>query len=996
MTKVSNSLLKDAGTTGKALITAASASAARSTLELGTAATTAASDYATANHTHSTAQISGLATVAISGSYNDLADKPTSSGVTFAKTKVVGVDAATIQGCIDLVTGATGLNQTQILIPPGVYAENLTLKPCVSLASTGGNNGQGSVVRINGYHTCQGSATAGDSILELNGLRFDTNTTNPVLTLTANGSTPFLVHMQDCMVGNSNSSTAVVGVQINANVSVRAANVRSIANSTAGAGGTHWDVNGGSLYLDRCSGEFGTGAILMRGTNGALTPYVECKWSNYITSGANAISITSATALLTMGWSAIQNLATTGNGISITAGSVAGVFNSTFTVVAGASNYVVTGDAGSVLYQQGNNYSNAPYATYETKINSLVTQFTYSPSRLNLGQTATPSAPNGGEAWLSSSNILTWYGHNSTQYAAAALSVANQFTAQQQLTSGLKLTSSSGPTITAGTNTPEGAITAPVGSLFLRTNGAANTTLYVKQTGSGNTGWTATAPAAITQLTGDVTTSTGGGSQAATLATLAGLTSGQYGSASSVAQVTVNAKGLTTLATSVPIAITTAQVTGLSATALGAITQLTGDVTTSTGGGSQAATLKTLSGLTSGQYGSAASVAQMTVNEKGLTTAASSIPIAITTAQITGLNAAAVQALALTGGTVSGSLSVLTTGSVASLTATQSATGTGSGLTVDINNTSSTAAAVRITNQGLGATLLVEDSPNPDATPFIITTLGNVGIGTLAPTAKVDIAAGDYSSNQNFGLQISTFNHEWVSALKLKSDTFGQSRLAFEVPLNPTGGVLEAMSIDGQHGNVRIGQGANFAPAIAPKLYAIASTAYAALKAEQLSTGPTIEILNTTAATTDCVTITNLGSGNSLVVNDDTVPDSTRFTISAGGRVGIGTTPDATVALTLDSTGIKFSDGSTQVGGFFTGLATYDAPSLAAGASTTTTVTCTGALTSHFAQATLSSNTGLTINAFVSAANTVTVQLRNDTASTIDLASGTLKVRASQ
>lgn len=45
--------------------------------------------------------------------------------------------------------------------------------------------------------------------------------------------------------------------------------------------------------------------------------------------------------------------------------------------------------------------------------------------------------------------------------------------------------------IRAGADTPEGAITAPVGSLFLRTNGGANTTLYVKESGAGNTGWVA-------------------------------------------------------------------------------------------------------------------------------------------------------------------------------------------------------------------------------------------------------------------------------------------------------------------------------------------------------------------------------------------------------------------------------------------------------------------------------------------------------------------------
>lgn len=41
--------------------------------------------------------------------------------------------------------------------------------------------------------------------------------------------------------------------------------------------------------------------------------------------------------------------------------------------------------------------------------------------------------------------------------------------------------------IQTGTGTPEGAVTAPVGSIFLRTDNANS--FYVKQTGSGNTGW---------------------------------------------------------------------------------------------------------------------------------------------------------------------------------------------------------------------------------------------------------------------------------------------------------------------------------------------------------------------------------------------------------------------------------------------------------------------------------------------------------------------------
>jgi len=45
--------------------------------------------------------------------------------------------------------------------------------------------------------------------------------------------------------------------------------------------------------------------------------------------------------------------------------------------------------------------------------------------------------------------------------------------------------------IRTGAGTPEGSITAPVGSLFLRTDGGAGTSFYVKETGAGNTGWVA-------------------------------------------------------------------------------------------------------------------------------------------------------------------------------------------------------------------------------------------------------------------------------------------------------------------------------------------------------------------------------------------------------------------------------------------------------------------------------------------------------------------------
>ena len=56
-------------------------------------------------------------------------------------------------------------------------------------------------------------------------------------------------------------------------------------------------------------------------------------------------------------------------------------------------------------------------------------------------------------------------------------------------TSGKGVTLPGGITWTSGSGSPEGVVTAPIGSLFSRSDGSAGTSLYVKESGSGNTGW---------------------------------------------------------------------------------------------------------------------------------------------------------------------------------------------------------------------------------------------------------------------------------------------------------------------------------------------------------------------------------------------------------------------------------------------------------------------------------------------------------------------------
>lgn len=55
----------------------------------------------------------------------------------------------------------------------------------------------------------------------------------------------------------------------------------------------------------------------------------------------------------------------------------------------------------------------------------------------------------------------------------------------------LRLGGNTGPLIKAGTGTPAGVVSAPVGSLYLRSDGGASTTLYVKESGVGTAGWVA-------------------------------------------------------------------------------------------------------------------------------------------------------------------------------------------------------------------------------------------------------------------------------------------------------------------------------------------------------------------------------------------------------------------------------------------------------------------------------------------------------------------------
>lgn len=74
--------------------------------------------------------------------------------------------------------------------------------------------------------------------------------------------------------------------------------------------------------------------------------------------------------------------------------------------------------------------------------------------------------------------------------------------------------------------------------------------------------------------------------------------------------------------------------------------------------------------------------------------------------------------------------------------------------------------------------------------------------------------------------------------------------------------------------------------------------------------------------------------------------------------------------------------------------AVYDPPNLVDGAGTTTTITVTGATLGDYALAAFSLDLqGITVTAYVSAADTVSIRFQNESGGALDLASGTLRAR---
>jgi len=97
----------------------------------------------------------------------------------------------------------------------------------------------------------------------------------------------------------------------------------------------------------------------------------------------------------------------------------------------------------------------------------------------------------------------------------------------------------------------------------------------------------------------------------------------------------------------------------------------------------------------------------------------------------------------LSGGSITGNLSVL-----GNLTYIDTSVAVTSAMYID---TSSSETALRITQKGSGDVIRVEDSDNPDSSPFIVNSDGLAGFGTALPNEKLTVVGNVSATGSYYG-----------------------------------------------------------------------------------------------------------------------------------------------------------------------------------------------------------------------------------------------------
>lgn len=218
----------------------------------------------------------------------------------------------------------------------------------------------------------------------------------------------------------------------------------------------------------------------------------------------------------------------------------------------------------------------------------------------------------------------------------------------------------------------------------------------------------------------------------------------------------------------------------------------------------------------------------------------------------------------------------------------------------------SATTALRVTQRGTGNCLVVEDSTSTDITPFVINQYGSVGVG-LIPTNDPITSGPRLTVNGDFSTSsINTEASNDIAFIKANQPTeppFTNNNYKKYIYSGPGGYVDFMGGYDGVSQNSVV---FNFSDApifknnyddgstVTVNPFTVAYIQYDGSSFYTLYTKnlypPTIDsqIINANS-TSSALRITQIGTGNALVVEDSTNPDSTAFVITSSGNVGVGT-----------------------------------------------------------------------------------------------------------
>ena len=248
-------------------------------------------------------------------------------------------------------------------------------------------------------------------------------------------------------------------------------------------------------------------------------------------------------------------------------------------------------------------------------------------------------------------------------------------------------------------------------------------------------------------------------------------------------------------------------------------------------------------------------------------------------------------------------------GSTLVVTATNSTTAT-----LIIASGSTTSDLVRITQTGAGNAFVVEDSTNPDNSKFIIDNAGNVSIGlndSFSPT-KLYVSA---NSTQTYAVQGTSiilggyggkfYGHNG-GFFEGGGNGAGTSTISYGLFASAHDSITNIAVLGIADNNesyiATTNIGAHFIAENGVNNYSLRlQDGTAGInkllvdvtgngEANWTSSIKVTSIIASASSTSDLVRITQTGTGNALVVEDSTNPDTTAFVITNSGNVGIGVT----------------------------------------------------------------------------------------------------------